>query len=76
MDFERLNEQDISDIKQGDIIVTNGGSRMIARDKGEYALITLEGIITTSWYENVNDLIESVFIKEIIKNNKVKLVEL
>ena len=74
---EKVNN--LRDIEEGDIILTKGESeRMIIRSGkyGKYATVSLDGMIQTEWYNNLEDLLKVYQIRKVIKKNNLKLIEL
>lgn len=73
-------EEKLRDIPAvGDIIITDNGAKIIVQSSGshKYTVVTLEGEIkTSSWNSNLVEMLKEFDITKIIKNDKLKLVEL
>lgn len=64
------------EIESGDIFVTNDDRiRMVIENDYEYCVISLDGVVSSCWYDDIDDLLSNYNIKEVHKSKDLKIVK-
>lgn len=64
------------EIESGDIFVTNDDRiRMVIENGYEYCVISLDGVVSSCWYDDIDDLLSNYNIKEVHKSKDLKIVK-
>ena len=64
------------EIESGDIFVTNDDRiRMVIKNDYEYCVISLDGVVSSCWYDDIDDLLSNYNIKEVHKSKDLKIVK-
>lgn len=64
------------EIESGDIFVTSDDRiRMVIENDYEYCVISLDGVVSSCWYDDIDDLLSNYNIKEVHKSKDLKIVK-
>lgn len=64
------------EIESGDIFVTNDDRiRMVIENNYGYCVISLDGVVSSCWYDDIDDLLSNYNIKEVHKSKDLKIVK-
>lgn len=64
------------EIESGDIFVTSDDRiRMVIENSHGYCVINLDGMVSSCWYDDIDDLLSNYNIKEVHKSKDLKIVK-
>ena len=64
------------EIESGDIFVTSDDRiRMVIENSHGYCVISLGGVVSSCWYDEIDDLLSNNNIKEVHKSKDLKIVK-
>ena len=64
------------EIESGDIFVTSDDRiRMVIENSYGYCVISLDGMVSSCWYDDIDDLLSNYNIKEVHKSKDLKIVK-
>lgn len=64
------------EIESGDIFVTSDDRiRMVIENSHGYCVISLDRVVSSRWYDDIDDLLSNYNIKEVHKSKDLKIVK-